>query len=150
MKRRKSEMALEDAGGTLEALSRYPTTLFPNVLNNTSSDWLLSENITGADSDNTSVEQILLENLGPKQRDISSVIILLIIYSLIFISGTLGNICTCIVIARNAYMQTTTNYYLFSLAISDVLILLFGEYTLSLVLVLCNLQMYAWSLIWDI
>ncbi|KAH9392547.1 G-protein coupled receptor, partial [Tyrophagus putrescentiae] len=37
-----------------------------------------------------------------------------------------GNICTCIVIARNKYMHTATNYYLFSLAVSDLLLLVLG------------------------
>ncbi|WAR08041.1 PK1R-like protein [Mya arenaria] len=37
-----------------------------------------------------------------------------------------GNVCTCIVIARNNYMHTATNYYLFSLAVSDMLTLIFG------------------------
>ncbi|ROJ13862.1 Neuromedin-U receptor 2 [Anabarilius grahami] len=47
-------------------------------------------------------------------------------YLLIFIVGVLGNSLTCIVIARHRVMRTTTNYYLFSLAISDLLVLLLG------------------------
>lgn len=69
-------------------------------------------------------ERLLELSLGPRFQDTWSVVLLLIIYGLIFISGTVGNICTCIVIVRNSYMQTATNYYLFSLAISDVLTLL--------------------------
>ncbi|KAK4882871.1 hypothetical protein RN001_006190 [Aquatica leii] len=41
-------------------------------------------------------------------------------------AGLLGNLCTCIVIARNKCMHTTTNYYLFSLAVSDLLLLISG------------------------
>lgn len=48
------------------------------------------------------------------------------IYILIFITGVIGNISTCIVIAKNRSMHTATNYYLFSLAISDFLLLLSG------------------------
>ncbi|TRY53972.1 hypothetical protein DNTS_029812, partial [Danionella cerebrum] len=48
------------------------------------------------------------------------------IYLLIFAVGILGNSLTCIVIARHRIMRTTTNYYLFSLAISDLLVLLLG------------------------
>ncbi|KAJ8315275.1 hypothetical protein KUTeg_007425, partial [Tegillarca granosa] len=80
----------------------------------------VSENITR----NLSDEELLLRELGPRRRDLASVIFLLIIYSVVFITGTLGNVCTCIVIVKNHYMQTTTNFYLFSLAISDILILL--------------------------
>lgn len=72
--------------------------------------------------------QLFLEQLmGEKRRDITSVGILTFVYVLIFITGISGNVCTCIVIARNAYMHTATNYYLFSLAISDMLTLIFGK-----------------------
>ncbi|KAE9549311.1 hypothetical protein FO519_007477 [Halicephalobus sp. NKZ332] len=38
-------------------------------------------------------------------------------YGLILVLGFFGNICTCVVIAKNKSMQNPTNYYLFSLAI---------------------------------
>ena len=47
-------------------------------------------------------------------------------YILILICGLFGNISTCCVIVFNSCMHTTTNYYLFSLAVSDVLSLLIG------------------------
>lgn len=49
-----------------------------------------------------------------------------IIYLSIFLTGTIGNVSTCIVIARNKSMHTATNYYLFSLAVSDLLLLISG------------------------
>ncbi|XP_062552102.1 5-hydroxytryptamine receptor-like [Armigeres subalbatus] len=49
-----------------------------------------------------------------------------IIYSTIFVIGVLGNVITCIVISKNKSMHTATNYYLFSLAVSDLLLLLTG------------------------
>ncbi|KAL1377016.1 hypothetical protein pipiens_004251 [Culex pipiens pipiens] len=49
-----------------------------------------------------------------------------IIYSTIFVIGVVGNVITCVVISRNKSMHTATNYYLFSLAVSDLLLLLFG------------------------
>ncbi len=76
---------------------------------------------------NFSLHGFILDNLGPQHMKYSVSVLLSVIYCLVFISGTIGNVCTCIVIARNHYMQTTTNYYLFSLAISDLLLLLFGE-----------------------
>lgn len=51
---------------------------------------------------------------------------LTILYSFILITGIIGNIVTCVVILKNKYLHTTTNYYLFSLAISDLLLLTFG------------------------
>lgn len=62
----------------------------------------------------------------PDERALSEKITMTILYSVIFITGVFGNICTCLVIALNRYMHTATNYYLFSLSISDLLLLLLG------------------------
>ncbi|GFO40703.1 neuromedin-u receptor 2 [Plakobranchus ocellatus] len=74
------------------------------------------------------LETLLVEILGAKRKDLSSVVALTVVYLTILFTGVVGNVCTCIVIARNAYMRTATNCYLFSLAVSDVLTLLFGKY----------------------
>ena len=42
------------------------------------------------------------------------------------ILGVLGNLATCLVIMRNEYMRTTTNIYLFNLAVADLATLLFA------------------------
>lgn len=49
-------------------------------------------------------------------------------YFLILITGILGNVITCVVIAKNKTMHTATNYYLFNLAVSDFFVLIFGEW----------------------
>ncbi|KAI4885489.1 hypothetical protein NFI96_033710, partial [Prochilodus magdalenae] len=49
-----------------------------------------------------------------------------ITYLLIFLVGVVGNGLTCIVIGQHRVMRTPTNYYLFSLAMSDLLVLLLG------------------------
>ncbi|XP_041659528.1 neuromedin-U receptor 1-like, partial [Cheilinus undulatus] len=49
-----------------------------------------------------------------------------ITYLTIFLVGVLGNSLTCAVILRYRVMQTPTNYYLLSLAVSDLLVLLLG------------------------
>jgi 7 transmembrane receptor (rhodopsin family) len=54
-------------------------------------------------------------------------ILLTVIYVIIFITGVLGNVVTCIVIAKNKGMHTAVNYYLFSLAVSDLLLLISGK-----------------------
>ncbi|XP_026483816.2 pyrokinin-1 receptor-like isoform X1 [Vanessa tameamea] len=59
-------------------------------------------------------------------ESLNVIIPLTIIYIIIFIAGVLGNISTCVVIGRNRSMHTATNFYLFSLAISDLLLLLCG------------------------
>lgn len=48
------------------------------------------------------------------------------VYATLLLSGVTGNIVTCAVIARNRYMHTATNCYLFSLAVSDLLLLITG------------------------
>ncbi len=65
--------------------------------------------------------------LGAKHLSIPESAILTLVYCLIFLTGVIGNVFTCIVITRNNYMHTATNYYLFSLAISDVLTLIIGK-----------------------
>lgn len=63
---------------------------------------------------------------GPTRDPLSIVIPITIAYIIIFFSGVIGNVSTCIVISRNKSMHTATNYYLFSLAISDLLLLISG------------------------
>ncbi|XP_031777971.1 pyrokinin-1 receptor-like [Nasonia vitripennis] len=53
-------------------------------------------------------------------------IYMLVIYICIGIIGVVGNIITCIVIATNKSMHTVTNCYLFNLAISDLLMIIFA------------------------
>ena len=55
-----------------------------------------------------------------------TVISMTILYIVIFLLGAIGNTVTCIVIVYNRYMHTATNYYLFSMAISDMLLLVTG------------------------
>lgn len=50
-----------------------------------------------------------------------------ILYVGTFIAGIVGNVIVCMVIIRHSTMHTATNYYLFSLAVSDLIYLLFGE-----------------------
>ena len=40
--------------------------------------------------------------------------------SLFLVLGVLGNLATCLVIIKNEYMRTTTNIYLFNLALVDL------------------------------
>lgn len=63
---------------------------------------------------------------GPRRDPLYIVIPITVIYLVIFLTGVVGNISTCIVISKNKSMHTATNYYLFSLAISDFLLLLSG------------------------
>ncbi|XP_053723824.1 neuromedin-U receptor 2-like [Synchiropus splendidus] len=48
------------------------------------------------------------------------------VYLLIFLTGLIGNLLTCAVIAKRKKMRNPTNLYLLSLAVSDLLLLVFG------------------------
>ncbi|XP_054709432.1 pyrokinin-1 receptor-like [Uloborus diversus] len=73
--------------------------------------WQLSDNFTSDE------EEII---------HLPTVISMTIVYAVLLVTGTVGNVCTCVVISRNRYMHTATNYYLFSLSISDLLLLTLG------------------------
>ncbi|CAG9823747.1 unnamed protein product [Phaedon cochleariae] len=63
---------------------------------------------------------------GPKRDPLYIVVPMSVVYVAIFVCGVLGNVSTFVVIARNKSMHTATNYYLFSLAMSDLLLLTSG------------------------
>lgn len=68
-----------------------------------------------------------ISQLFGAQRDPLAIVVpVTVVYCLIFLTGVVGNISTCIVIKKNRSMHTATNYYLFSLAISDFMLLLSG------------------------
>ncbi|XP_070790489.1 neuromedin-U receptor 2 [Pituophis catenifer annectens] len=71
-----------------------------------------------------STEEYLLFLYGPKHSHLT--LPMTWIYALIFIVGVSGNLLVCLVIVKHRNMKTPTNCYLFSLAISDLLVLLFG------------------------
>lgn len=71
-----------------------------------------------------STEDYLLFLYGPKSSHLS--LPMTWIYALIFIVGVSGNLLVCLVILKHRNLKAPTNYYLFSLAISDLLVLLCG------------------------
>jgi neuromedin U receptor 1 len=65
--------------------------------------------------------------LGPKNVGLTLLVPITFLYVVIFITGVIGNVAVCLVIVKNKSMHTATNYYLFSLAISDLMILVLGK-----------------------
>ncbi|MCI4377813.1 hypothetical protein PGIGA_G00207850 [Pangasianodon gigas] len=63
-------------------------------------------------------------HLGPRRSPLFLPIC--VSYLVIFCVGSVGNALTCTVIMRHRSMRTPTNFYLLSLAISDLLVLLLG------------------------
>ncbi|XP_026710725.1 neuromedin-U receptor 1 [Athene cunicularia] len=83
-----------------------------------------SETLFDPKDANLTEEQLRNKYLGPRRS--SFFVPICVIYLLIFVVGAVGNTLTCIVILRHRFMRTPTNYYLFSLAVSDLLVLLLG------------------------
>ncbi|XP_006894805.1 PREDICTED: neuromedin-U receptor 2-like [Elephantulus edwardii] len=71
-----------------------------------------------------STEDYLAYLCGPRRSHLF--LPMTVVYTLIFVVGVVGNILVCLVIVQHETMKTPTNYYLFSLAVSDLLVLLLG------------------------
>lgn len=74
-----------------------------------------------------SEEEMLWWMMGSRRLPLTEIVPISIVLVVIFLTGFVGNVCVCVVIVRNPGLHTATNYYLFSLAVSDLLLLLFGE-----------------------
>lgn len=87
--------------------------------------WVLAK-ATEQDLDDLCLNEqdYLARHLGPPRSPVF--IPVCVTYLAIFLVGVLGNSLTCTVILRHRVMQTPTNYYLLSLAASDLLVLLLG------------------------
>ncbi|XP_073325132.1 neuromedin-U receptor 1 [Pagrus major] len=81
-------------------------------------------NTTGNYTPDQFTEVNLFEILGPKRSPFFMPVTS--VYLLIFLTGLSGNLLTCVVIARHKKMRNPTNLYLVSLAVSDLLVLMFG------------------------
>ena len=90
--------------------------------------WTTSADRHGPLNNNSSTSApIDLEQLlGPRRFELYKVVPITVIYAVIFATGVVGNLCTAVVIWRNKYMHTATNYYLCNLAVSDLLFLALG------------------------
>lgn len=75
---------------------------------------------------NCSKQKFLLYERGENVANLWLAIPMTIIYLLILVAGIIGNATVCNVIIQNLSMHSNTNYYLFNLAIADLLYLLFG------------------------
>ncbi|XP_041969675.1 neuropeptides capa receptor-like isoform X1 [Aricia agestis] len=99
-----------------------------------------------------SEEEMLWWLMGARRLPLKEIVPLTILLVVIFTTGVVGNVSVCVVIVRNPGLHTATNYYLFSLAVSDLLLLCFGlpndlavywhQYPYSLGLTFCKLRAY--------
>ncbi|XP_061584235.1 neuromedin-U receptor 2 [Cololabis saira] len=81
-------------------------------------------NASANNTDDQFTEINLSDILGPKRSPFFFPVTT--VYLLIFLTGLSGNLLTCAVIAKHKRMRNPTNLYLVSLAVSDLLVLMFG------------------------
>jgi hypothetical protein len=77
---------------------------------------------------NLSGLELMEQNMGLRKQSLHFTILMSVTYIVIFLSGFIGNLSTCTFIITNTCMHTITNYYLFSLAVSDLLSLTLGRF----------------------
>lgn len=75
---------------------------------------------------NCTRDAFLLHERGRQIQDPWDAIPMTLVYAFTLLAGIVGNLIVCIVIVRNSSMHTATNYYLFNLAASDMVYLIFG------------------------
>ncbi|CAH0561228.1 unnamed protein product [Brassicogethes aeneus] len=63
---------------------------------------------------------------GAQRQSLYIIVPITIINLIIFVTGLFGNLSVCIVIVKQSTLHTATNYYLFNLAVSDLMLLVFG------------------------
>ncbi|XP_062134710.1 neuropeptides capa receptor isoform X2 [Drosophila sulfurigaster albostrigata] len=129
-------------------MENFESTISPDILNMTtaSTSWLPSnlstylatsdatissttepyDNDNGCPQINCTTVEYTSYILGPQSLPLHKALMITMIYGVIFLTGVLGNVLLCMVIIRHEIMHTATNYYLFSLAVSDLIYLLLG------------------------
>ena len=76
----------------------------------------------------TEQHTFLEEALGPQHKySDDKVVIPTIVYSAISIFGIPGNIITCLTIISNSYLRTAPNFFIFNLAVVDLITLILGN-----------------------
>ena len=80
-----------------------------------------------SEENSTDIPALVLSKLGEKQKDLFTVVLLTIIYVIIFLTGSIGNLATCVILRKRVYLHTVTNRYLVNLAISDLLTIVLGK-----------------------
>ena len=87
------------------------------------------EKVAAAANNDTGVDEFLLAALGPQQMDDKALLLLVtIFYAVVFVTGLVGNLSVCLVITRSRSLHSAMNYYLVSLAIADLTIILLGRF----------------------
>jgi len=67
------------------------------------------------------------ETIWPTQMEEKALLVLVtVFYVVVFVSGLLGNLSVCLVIIKSTSLHSAMNYYLISLAVADITIIILG------------------------
>lgn len=64
--------------------------------------------------------KLMVEHIFPQPSDW----VLIVMHSIVFVVGLIGNALVCMAVYRNHSMRTVTNYFIVNLAVADLLVLL--------------------------
>ena len=68
-------------------------------------------------------------NISLRKHVKVSLVLVTIFYVVVFLCGVVGNLLVCVVIARSKCLHSAMNYYLISLALADLILLILGKAT---------------------
>ena len=75
----------------------------------------------------TEKDAYILRRYGPKQYEQNTAVPMTVFYLVLFVAGVPGNLLTCLIILWNSYMRAPPNFFLFNLAIVDIITLTMGK-----------------------
>ena len=80
-----------------------------------------------SDLNQTEKDDYFFRHRYPKRYDKDTALPMTVFYGVLFILGVPGNLLTCFIILLNSYMKAPPNYFLFNLAIVDIITLTMGK-----------------------
>jgi hypothetical protein len=80
-----------------------------------------------SDLNSTEKDAYLQQAHGPRELDRRLAVPMTVFYVVLFFAGIPGNLLTCLIIIWNSYMRAPPNFFLFNLAVADIITLSVGK-----------------------
>nr|WOA03690.1 CHH family candidate receptor A2beta [Carcinus maenas] len=106
--------------------STGPATFVDLSVVNVTDDYFLEASLNGSVNGTFDASSYIEGRLGKPRLRYPILLPMTVLYCIIAVGGAVGNILTCLVVAKNRTMRTSTNYYLVNLAVADLLTLFFA------------------------
>ncbi|XP_045135947.1 neuromedin-U receptor 2-like isoform X3 [Portunus trituberculatus] len=103
--------------------SADPSSFADMPMVNASDDYLLEASFNDSVNGTCDVCSYIESKLGKPRLRYPILLPMTAMYCVIAVGGAIGNVLTCLVVAKNRTMRTSTNYYLVNLAVADLLTL---------------------------